>query len=131
MANVGRSGRGVGTTRGIGEFANVGHKRVSVVCISILIMLLLPLDAHAAIPSGPSHKIVVESEDVATLKQLAQSGATLLADYGSFSLWRTNDTQRQAVAAKQSVKSRDDYDVIKLRGGTSINTVSGAPPVPA
>lgn len=109
----------------------MGHKRVSIVCIAILILLSLPLDAGAAIPDGPSHKVVVDSKDIATLAQLARDGATLLADYGSFSLWRASDTQRQAVAAKPSVKTRDDFDVIKFRGGTSINTVSGAPPVAA
>ena len=115
--------------RSRGEFATVGQRRASIFCVSLLIMLLLPLDATAAIPSGPSHKIVVDSADSATLKQLAQSGATLLADYGSFSLWRTSDAQKQAVASRASVKARDDFDIIPLRGGASINTVAGAPAV--
>ncbi|MGI8858237.1 MAG: S8 family serine peptidase [Thermomicrobiales bacterium] len=109
----------------------MGRKRASIFSVAMLILLLLPLDATAATPSGPSHKIVVDSKDTGTLKQLAQSGATLLADYNSFSLWRTSDAQKQAVAARSSVKARDDFDLIQLRGGTSINTVAGAPPVVA
>jgi subtilisin-like proprotein convertase family protein len=112
-----------------GEFATVGRTRASILCVAILILLLLPLDATAATPSGPSHKIVVDSKDTGTLKQLALSGAILLADYGSFSLWRTSDAQKQTVASRSSVKAHDDFDVVQLRGGKSINTVAGAPAV--
>ena len=114
-----------------GECATVGRKCVSIFSVAILFLLLLPLDAAAATPSGPSHKIIVDSADTGTLKQLAQSGATLLVDYGSFSLWRTSDTQTQAVAARASVKAHNDFDHIELRGGASIDTVAGAPAVAA
>jgi hypothetical protein len=125
----GSDGAVTGRAESRGEFATVGRKRASIVCAAILILLLLPLDATAATPSGPSHKIIVDSKDTSTLKQLALGGATLLADYGSFSLWRTNDAQKQAVASRSSVKAHDDFDVVQLRGGTSINTVAGAPAV--
>src|SRR3954468_23781502 len=39
------------------------------------------------------HKLIVDTEDKATLAQVAASGATLLEDYGSFSLWKVADTQ--------------------------------------
>lgn len=107
----------------------MGRTRASLFCVAILMLLLLPLDATAATPSGPSHKVIVDSKDTGTLKQLAQGGATLLADYSSFSLWRTNDTQKQAVAARASVKAHDDFDLVQLRGGAAINTVTGAPAV--
>jgi hypothetical protein len=54
-----------------------------------------------------------------------------VVDYGSFSLWKTNEPQRQAVGARQSVKLRDDYDLVHLRGGNVVNTVNGAAPVAA
>jgi len=105
------------------------HRRfIRVLCVAILVLLMLPLDAATATPSG-AHKIVVDSKDSATLKQLTQSGAQLVVDYGSFSLWKTNDPQHQAVAARATVKTRDDFDVVHLRGGKSINTVTGAPAV--
>lgn len=105
------------------------HRRfIRVLCVAILVLLMLPLDAAAVTPSG-AHKIVVDSKDSATLKQLTQSGAQLIVDYGSFSLWKTNDPQHQAVAARATVKTRDDFDVVHLRGGKSINTVTGAPAV--
>ncbi|MHB8647920.1 MAG: hypothetical protein ACYDAR_19235, partial [Thermomicrobiales bacterium] len=109
---------------------NVGQKRVAIICVGILILFMLPLDASTALPSG-THKILVDSSDIATLKDLAQSGATLLVDYGPFSLWRTTDPQQQAVAARASVTVRDDFDVIHLRGSAVINTVNGAGAVAA
>jgi len=99
-----------------------------ILCAAILVLLMLPLDASAAVPSD-THKLVVDSRDVATLKQLTQSGAKMLVDYGAFSLWKTTDPQHQAVAARASVKTRDDFDVVHLRGGKSINTITGAPVV--
>ncbi|MDQ2784104.1 MAG: hypothetical protein M3Y58_03780 [Chloroflexota bacterium] len=101
---------------------------IRVLCAAVLILLMLPLDASAATPSG-THTIVVDSKDVATLKQLTQSGAKLLVDYGAFSLWKTNEPQHQAVVARASVKTRDDFGVVHLRGGASVNTITGASPV--
>ncbi len=71
------------------------------------------------------------AQDTGTLKQLAQSGATLLADYDSFSLWRTSDAQKQAVAARRASRRTTISTIIQLRGGTSINTVAGTPAVVA
>ena len=105
-------------------------KRLAILCIGILTLLMLPLDASSALPSG-THKIIVDSSDVATLKELARSGATLLVDYGPFSLWRTNDPHQQAVGARASVTVRDDFDVIHLRGSGVSNTVNGAASVAA
>lgn len=101
-----------------------------ILCAAILVLLMLPLDASTAVPSD-THKLVVDSRDVATLKQLTRSGAKMLVDYGAFSLWKTNEPQRQAVGARQSVKLRDDYDLVHLRGGNVVNTVNGAGPVAA
>src|SRR4051794_4515329 len=39
------------------------------------------------------HKVIVNTEDKATLTELAVSGGFLLVDYGSFSLWKVADTQ--------------------------------------
>src|SRR5258707_3337106 len=84
-----------------GVMGKVRHKPLAILCVSMLVLTWLPLEVSAAVPNG-SHKIVVDSKDTSTLVQLARGGATLLADYGSFSVWRTNDTQRQSVAARSS-----------------------------
>lgn len=112
------------------EVTNVRVRFMRILCASILVLLMLPLDASAAPPTG-THKIVVDSKDVATLKQLTQSDAKLLVDYGAFSLWKTNDSQRQAVSTRPSVNPRDDYDLVHLRGGNVVNTVNGAAPIAA
>ena len=121
--------RRLGRIRGCGEEVTKVRVQFSrILCAAILVLLMLPLDASTAAQSG-THKIIVDSKDVATLKQLTQSGAQLVVDYGSFSLWKTTDPQHQAVAARASVKTRDDFDVVHLRGGKSINTITGAPVV--
>lgn len=123
--------RRLGRMRGCGEEATKVRVQFSrILCAAILVLLMLPLDASAAVPSD-THKLVVDSRDVPTLKQLTQSGAKMLVDYGAFSLWKTNESQRQAVGARQSVKLRDDYDLVHLRGGNVVNTVNGAAPIAA
>jgi subtilisin-like proprotein convertase family protein len=88
------------------------------------------LAANATSNTASFHKVIVNTEDQATLAQIAASGATLLEDYGSFSLWRVNDTQVSRLAKLDKVETRDDLDEIGLRNG-AINTLKGANPVPA
>jgi hypothetical protein len=79
-----------------------------------------PPPAEAQTPAG--HKVLVDAADEQTLKELAASGATLLVDYGAFSLWRVNQAQAAAVSQPTSLQSQPDFDVIPLRGGQVIKT---------
>ncbi len=71
--------------------------------------------APAMQPSAPT-KIIVDARDAATLREL-KSGGALLADYGSFSLWRVSQDRAQALASRESVTARDDFDAIFTRSG--------------
>lgn len=107
--------------------------------VSLLLLGLFPAQAQA-IPAPPrpalsqvqpgaltpGRKVLVDSTDTPTLTSLARDGATLLADYGPFSLWRVSETQRNRLAGRPSVAERSDFDKIGLRGGGEINTAPGA-----
>src|SRR5687768_14124828 len=93
-------------------------------------LLLVLLLALAAVPrasaafepaaptsAGPFQKLIVDSKDTATLKNLATSGAELLADYGAFSLWSVASSGVSRFSALSSVSVRNDFNRIALRGG--------------
>ncbi|MBA3469319.1 MAG: PKD domain-containing protein [Herpetosiphonaceae bacterium] len=106
----------------------------------VLVMLLIVLAAlpqatgafNPAAPdsSGPFQKLLVDTEDTATLKSLATSGAQLLADYGSFSLWNVTSSGVGRFSPLPSVSVRSDFNQIALRG-TVIDTQAGPATVPA
>lgn len=68
-----------------------------------------------------SHKVVVENSDTIVLSELSKNNATLIVDYGAFSLWRVSDSQSRQFQSRATVQVRDDLDSIKLRD-TTINT---------
>jgi subtilisin-like proprotein convertase family protein len=109
----------------------VGHKRWSLLLIGLVFVGMLPFHAVSAPPVKGTHKVIVQSADVAVLSTLAQGGGKLLVDYGSFSLWQAPDIASQAVIGRASVAIRDDLNAIHLRG-TTLDTTSGtAAPVAA
>ncbi|HEX2909598.1 MAG TPA: hypothetical protein VH186_02240, partial [Chloroflexia bacterium] len=126
---------------------------IYLILTGILLYNLLPLQAQAvnspaalspsntALSSTPSpsqvkaslvgqHKVLVDGQDQATLKNLASNGATLLADYGSFSLWSVSDTIQKQAANQRGVQVRDDLDEITLRNGVINTRLSSVPAVP-
>ncbi|MCL4296729.1 MAG: S8 family serine peptidase [Anaerolineae bacterium] len=88
---------------------------------------LPPVEAQA--PAG--QKVLIDAVDEQTFKELAASGATLLVDYGAFSLWRVSQAQVAAVSQQSSLQSQPDFDEIPLRGGQVIKTGPGKAVVPA
>ena len=72
----------------------------------------------------------MDNADGATQATLAQSGARLLVDYGSFGLWEVPDSRIQTLAGRASVQQRDDFDDIYVRTG-KITTPSGVPTAPS
>lgn len=72
-----------------------------------------------AINQAPGYrKVVVDNSDQASIATLAKNGSFLLADYGSFSLWKTPSTPALGpVLQKSSVEVHSDFDEIGLRGG--------------
>lgn len=75
-------------------------------------------------PTTTARKILVDAGDSETTDALLQQGATLLVDYGAFSLWQlapeTGSMTLSRLTDQGSVTLRDDFDTIYLRG-TSIN----------
>ena len=84
--------------------------------------------AGAGAAATPGHKVLVDAKALAAQAELGRLGASRLADYGSFSLWRVPEAAVGTLPEQATV--RDDFDRIPLRG-TVIDTRSGAGPVPA
>src|ERR1039458_3580229 len=94
--------------------------------------ILFGMSLTAIIKTNLAHKILVNSTDTNTTSQLAASGATNLANYASFSLWRVTASQAPpALLSAPSVTIRYDFDTVPIRGGLQINTQTGAPGIPA
>jgi len=98
--------------------------------IIILLFALVPAQTTAAPVPPDSTKILVQASDAETLAQLKRSGATQLADYGAFSLWRVPQTQQAAFVGRDSVTPATDFDTIYLRNGV-LDTTKTPPPVAA
>lgn len=86
-----------------------------------------PTRSYPPAPSTPSaaRKVLVETDNQATLDELARQGGTLLVDYGAFSLWRVPSSEGADVAETMGVTLDDTIDTIFLRGAT-INTANTA-----
>jgi subtilisin-like proprotein convertase family protein len=104
-------------------------KCVCLVVISFILIGLVPVPPQtitAAPPMYSASRVIVDKNDTVTLAELAKSGAVLLADYGSFTLWKLNPNQGQYLAPTNPLSN--ELDLIELRVG-AINTVTGASPV--
>lgn len=84
------------------------------------------LNRQATQPLAPSsqpqaRKLIVPASDTATLNALPSLGATLLADYGAFTLWQTtvltDALPATATSAAAATFVRPDFDYIWLRDG--------------
>ncbi|MCX6032250.1 MAG: S8 family serine peptidase [Chloroflexi bacterium] len=79
---------------------------------------------------GDFHKVMADSRDT-TAAALAQTGATRIADYGAFALWRVPSGEIAAALTLPGITTYDRGDTIWLRGRT-IDTAaaqcSGADP---
>jgi subtilisin-like proprotein convertase family protein len=86
-----------------------------------------PVNSLPAAPLAADVKtgqpVIVENSDKATLAELNAS-ATLIADYGSFSLWRVDPNRVSLLANRASLITPEGLDRIVLRGGKSINTLA-------
>lgn len=120
--------------RAAGKGILLVRRLLSLLVIGLVIGGTLPLSvAVAAPPAKGAHKVIVQNTDAAARKSVEQGGGTLLADYGAFSLYALPGTSAQAqslAAARETVRVRDDLNLIQLRGG-AIDTTSGAAPVAA
>ncbi|GIK36847.1 MAG: hypothetical protein BroJett011_06800 [Chloroflexota bacterium] len=109
-------------------FRSRNYQRRLLAALSLGLSLLLsvfwwsnpPPAVEAQAPAG--QKVLVDAADEQTFKELAASGATLLVDYGAFSLWRVSQSQAAAVSRQASLQSQPDFDEIPLRGGQVIRT---------
>lgn len=107
------------------------RRRWSWFLVFVLIVGTFPLSAVGDVAAAGTRKIIVDSADGATRAELARTtGARLIEDYGSFTLWEVPDTQTPSLTARASVQQRDDFDDIILRSG-AITPIKGLPPVPA
>src|SRR5689334_10413791 len=102
-----------------------------------LLLILLTVQslgaaAYAGPPAQPSgaRKLLIDASDTAAIRMVAQAGGVLLADYGSFALWRTGDSAARSLSGRPTVAAPTDFDTIFLRSG-ALDTRSGsALPVP-
>jgi uncharacterized repeat protein (TIGR01451 family) len=120
------------------------RKFVSLLCAGMLLFSLIPgqtgVPAAIAAPvvqtpppapnaSTTGRKIVVDNADSAALSDVKKNGGQLIADYGSFSLWRVGQTSPTPQSASvQSVGG--DFDTLYLRGA-ALDTRQPLPNVPA
>lgn len=107
-----------------------------ILSLSVMLLVLFvslraaPAATHADRATRTTSKIIVDARDTATLAVLPQQGGIMLADYGSFSLWRVPQTAAGTLRTRASVTYQDDFDTIMLRG-SAFDTRSGAPAVSA
>lgn len=79
---------------------------------------------NTALPPGINfapgyNKIRVDNTDRAALNNIAKNGGYLLADYGSFSLWKvSNKPGLNSLKQKSSVETLGEFDTIRVRSGT-------------
>jgi uncharacterized repeat protein (TIGR01451 family) len=85
----------------------------------------VPTDVTAQPGAGGSRRVIVDNTDQAAVASLAQGGALLLVDYGSFSLWSVPGPAVNAIQGQASATIHDDFHTIGLRGGASIDTSAG------
>lgn len=104
--------------------------RWSLLAASLLLLGLLPLSSGGGLAGAGTHKVLVDRTDGATLADLQRAGARLLVDYDAFSLWEVPEITAQAIAGRDKVQQRDDFNDIHVRTG-KITTPSSMPPVPA
>ena len=93
--------------------------------------LTSPLGVISSSKASNSDKVLVDSQDLKTIQQLASSGASLLVDYGSFSLWEVPAGQGKTLASLNTVSFSPDINSIQLRNTTIDTTKGAADPVPA
>src|SRR5262245_4478757 len=74
--------------------------------------------------------LLVDVSATAELAALARSGATLLVDYGAFTLWRAPAASAARIAGRPGVTPRDDFHTIWLRG-TALDTSQPEPSISA
>ena len=89
--------------------------------------------ASVALLQGASatNKVLVDSQDTATLGELAAQGAVKLADYDSFTLWQVQTSLLSRLANRPGLTVRDDLDEISLRNGLLNPAKSVAPALSA
>ena len=110
------------------------HRPGVVFAAGLVLALLVSGSASAArkgtaVTAGPQ-KVIIDAEDTAAARDIAQAGASKLVDYGSFSLWRFPGPSDSSVLARTGITLRNDFDTIALRG-SGVDTRFGAPSVPA
>jgi hypothetical protein len=100
-------------------------------CFLLVTLLVQPFSTAAITPAqapaavdGGSSKLIVQNTDKATLGAVAQSKGEMLADYGSFSLWRVGDSAVAGLKSLPSVSYDSEFDTIYLRQ-RSIDTRKG------
>jgi hypothetical protein len=72
------------------------------------------------------NKVLIQANDPDGLSTVKNAGGVMLADYGSFSLWRIPENQAQTLKNNARLNVPGEMDQIKLRDG-SIDTRPGAP----
>lgn len=95
-----------------------------------IVALLLPSGAYPSaaqsVDTGPRRRVIVDTDDLATIGKMEAAGAQRLVDYGAFALWSAPDGLAEAAGAP----APDEFDTIYLRG-TRLNTASAQPAVAA
>ncbi len=88
-----------------------------------------PGNNHAALAASPAittginfasgyHKTLIQNNNPAAIIGAAKGGGLLLADYGSFSLWKLPDAPGlNGLAQNSAVEKHDEFDRIGLRDG--------------
>lgn len=106
------------------------HVLVMVVMLFLITVHLSGVAAHPP-PSPPpseTYKAIVDSADTALRDDLVQRGATLLADYGAFSLWSVPKDATPSLATQQRLITPPSFDTILFRG-EPMTPVTAAPVV--
>jgi hypothetical protein len=101
-----------------------------VVTLFLITVQLSGVAAHPPTSPPPSetYKAIVDSADTALRDDLVQRGATLLADYGAFSLWNVPKNATPSLATQQRLITPPSFDTILFRG-EPITPVTTAPTV--
>lgn len=118
-----------------GRFARVLY----VLMIGTLLLGLVPMQTLSVAQAASTvssvtaadsayRKIVVDNEDKEATGRLAKSGAILIADYGSFSVWKTTEAQASGLIGRQSVQVSSEFDTIELRNTGKIDTLNNRIP---
>jgi hypothetical protein len=97
--------------------------RLSILILTgiLFISALGPVSAQ----TNAFNKVLVQSNDPVGLNAIKNAGGVMLADYGSFSLWRVPENQAQTLRNNARLNLPGEMDQIELRGG-SIDTRPGA-----